>query len=246
MARKEGLLVAGTNWEIKVISCLVGTIEDVLFPWSDDGRGGYVRRGVTNALRMIGHVELVDYIVQWTIKELGLKLDPLLASRLCRIHDLHKAVLGDRTRIPESELGRPTGRLTARIKRFLSSGRSLKERRAELAEAIEALRPRFESCPELWEETLQDLRTYFLWPRVGGQEARFVWAMSEVADVWIALWYARTGRMEATPRNIRTFTDEFGSRLSHRIAGVYWKVLKERYIDVLLKVYRTRSIALAQ
>lgn len=231
---------------IALIGDLVNLVEGVVFPFTDVVRAGYPERGVESGQRMSGHTESIGYLCDWFITELELSLDRILVSRLCRHHDLAKSRLGDKSRVPVQELRRPVGKIQARVRRFMSSGKSLRDRKEELARDLAALKPEFLDHPFIWEGVEESLTIYYLRPNNGKKEAEFVWSLGQVMDAHFALWYVDDNRMKRTAKNIRTFTDEMDARLLHWTAKLYWLVVKERYINTLVRVYPNKAMVLAQ
>lgn len=229
-----------------LMDVLIDRIESVIFRFNDEIRVGFFERGVKGGQHMIGHVGSITLICEWANVEFDLKLNRTNLGKLCQNHDLAKALLGDEARVPIDKVGRPTGKMFARIKKALRVGFSSEDRRAELARAIEVLKPEFEDSPQLWKEVKDSVTSYYLPKGKGKKEVDFVRSMGQVLDVHLGLWYVSQGRMLPTEQNVRSFTDELITRLDNWVARLYWEMLKNRYLNVLEQLYPSTSIALAQ
>ena len=228
-----------------VVLDVVGQIETVGFKFMDVARGGYVARGVTNPPRMIGHTGVVCNATTALNTELHLGLDNALIREMGLIHDQAK-ITGDPPRIGVQELQRPSGRISMGLKKLRRKGLSYHDRKANLDDDLRVLGPIYETTPEIWSEISRALTDYHF---MRNNEAKLLHGVGQVVDAHGLLWYARTNRMKPTPlyvRYIRLMTDELSLNLRHSAADLYWQVVKERFLDVLLKVYKRPGIALAQ
>jgi len=229
-----------------LMDVLIGRTERVLFRFNDEVRAGFPERGVESGQHMIGHVGSIGLLCDWALVEMRLDLDRSTVIQLCRYHDLAKALLGDEARVPIDKVGRPTGKMVANIKRMIRVGFSSVDRKDELAQAIEVLRPEFADSPKLWKEIERIISTYYLSEGKRKKEVNFVRGMGQVLDVHLGLWYVSQERMLPTEQNVRSFTDELTTRLDNWVARLYWEMLKNRYLNVLEQVYPSTSMALAQ
>lgn len=226
-----------------LVEVLVDRIERVAFPFTDEVRAGFPERGVKNGQRMIGHIESIGFLCEWAIIDMGLDLNSAFVTRLCRYHDLAKAMLGDEARVPLKEVGKPTGKITARIKQLVKSGLSVGARKDELSKALQVLRPEFYGSPLLWREIEETITAYYISSAKRKREVDFVWSMGQVLDAHFGLWYASQKRMDTTPINVRTLTDELEARLRHWVARLYWQIVKDKYFDILIAVYPSKTSA---
>lgn len=229
------------------MDALILIMEILSFPLSDSERAGYSHRGVRNAQHMGSHISCLMDLCAWISQEFNLGMDEKLVCSLVRNHDRHKAVRSDEPRVKGPAGEGPISAVGRLVRRFIDVGFSAHEREEELQTALSLINSAFQPDIIKVNGEIEDAITlYFLRRGKGKREAQFVHDMGQVMDVHVALWYTATGRMEATPYNIRSFADRLNERIQHKIAKLYWERVKAKYLDTLKLVYRRPSIALAQ
>lgn len=213
---------------------------ELLFDLSQQSRTGYIARGVPEekSQRMIGHIGLVGIASLWINVQFKLGLDEALLAKLSFYHDLAKAHDGDSVRVKVEDPKRPWSVAASVISRLVKKGHSKRERQEELAKAMDALSPyMLGQTSEISSDVSMMIQLYFLREGQGKDEARFVFDIGQIIDVHAALWYGRSGDMNPSRFNVRSFTYQLRKRIKHRTAKLYWIRVRHRYLELMLPAY---------